>query len=248
MTSFPILIAYDGTSNADDAVALGSLLAEATGAPLLLAHVYPATPPSWPGDGASAREREGFMRQQAQDLLARAVRAVRAGAEVATEALASTTTATGIRTLAERERAALVVFGSARHTAQGRVHPGSASRRLLQVLPCALAIAPVGFHVQPPTALSTLAVASDDERGSARDSAEGLAHIGGARVVDTARAADEDDKPGVLFVGSGPAAGEGQLMLNAHGSHLMQTATMPVVVVPRGRALELSSASSLAVA
>ena len=39
MPTSPIIVAYDGSPNADDAVALGNLLAHLTGAPLALAHV-----------------------------------------------------------------------------------------------------------------------------------------------------------------------------------------------------------------
>src|SRR6516165_10036169 len=54
MSTSPIIVAYDGSPNADDAVALGNLLAHLTGAPLALAHVY-RTPSQSPREGAGAR-------------------------------------------------------------------------------------------------------------------------------------------------------------------------------------------------
>ena len=74
MPTSPIIVAYDGSPNADDAVALGNQLAQLTGAPLALAHVY-RTPSQSPRDGAGAVEgRAKLARGVADEVLSRGAR------------------------------------------------------------------------------------------------------------------------------------------------------------------------------
>ena len=241
MSNSPIIVAFDGSPNADDAVVLGRLLADASGASLALAHVYRAPRPGLRRSATTIHGREGFMRRRAEDLLSQGARLM--GDDVSLFALAATTTATGIRTIAEREQAALVIFGSAYHAAAGHVHPGSASRRLLQGLPCAVAFAPVGFHELSPTELRAISVSRDDPTSAARESAQALARMTGAQVAQREQGGSE-----LLFVGSGPGAERGHVMVNANVDQLIRRAAAPVVVVPYGRALELRPANSRAAA
>jgi nucleotide-binding universal stress UspA family protein len=234
MSTSPIIVAYDGSPNADDAVALGNLLARVTGAPLALAHVY-RTPSQSPRDGAGvAAERANLARRAAEEVLARGARL--AEGDVARLVVSSTTTATGIRTLAAREHAALVLFGSAQRTLPGRVHPGSASRRLLHGLPCAIGLAPVSFRERGHSGLEVVAVAHDDPTRAVQRSAEALALHAGAEVV-----ADERERD-LLLVGSAPGAQRGQVLANAVTNRLIQTAATPVLVVPYGEALQPAGA------
>ena len=240
MSASPIIVAYDASPNADDAVALGNVLAHLTGAPLALAHVY-RTPSQSPRDGAGVIEgRVKLARRVAEEVLARGARL--ADRDVVRLVVSSTTTATGIRTIAEHEHAALVLFGSAQRTLPGRVHPGSASRRLLHGLPCAIGLAPVTFHERGQSGLEAIAVAHDDPTHSARRSAEALALAAGAKV-----AAGEGDGD-LLFVGSAAGAQRGQLLVNAATTRMIQTAGKPVVVVPYGEALHLEHAAASAAA
>jgi nucleotide-binding universal stress UspA family protein len=240
MLNFPIIVAYDGSPNADDAVVLGRLLADASDAPLALAYVYRAATPSLRRSATTIHGRERFMRQRAEDLLSHGARL--ADHDVARLSLASTTTATGIRKIAEREHAGLVIFGSAHDTPPGHVHPGSASRRLLQGLPCAFGAAPVGFHERRPAGLGTIAVAHDDSTSAAQRSAEVLARPMRARITE--REQDGD----LLFLGSAPSAERGQVMVNATINQLILTASVPVIVVPNGQALRLAPANARAAA
>src|SRR5262245_36576818 len=238
MPNRPIIVAYDGSPNADDAAVFGSLLAAASAAPLILAHVYGAPKPAVRRSAATMHGRERFMRQRAADLLARG--AELAGQDAACLAVASTTTATGMRTLAEREQAALVVFGSAHDTAPGRVHPGSAARRLLQVLPCAIAFAPVGYREHAPSELREVALAGEDATAAARTSAEALARVTGGRVSERGDHDDPAEREGrVLLVGSAPSTDRARVIVNADAGQRIQTARAPVVVVPHDRPLEL---------
>jgi nucleotide-binding universal stress UspA family protein len=232
MNDFTLIVAYDGSTHADDAVVLANLLARSCELQLVLAHTYRATAAGGAGGENSARERERFLSRRAEELLARGVRLVDDDVRPELRVVASTTTATGIRTLAERERAGLVIFGSAAGTLPGRVHPGSASRRLLQVLTQPLAVAPAGYRTGHPEALSAPAVASDDQHGSARRSAEALAHACAARVEERSEDAS------LLLVGSGADAEPGRLRLTSRGDRLIQAASVPVIVVPHGSPLE----------
>jgi nucleotide-binding universal stress UspA family protein len=240
MSTSPIIVAYDASPNADDAVALGNLLAHVTGAPLALAHVY-RTPTQSPREGAGVAEgRANLARRAAEEVLSRGARL--AEGDVARLVVSSTTTATGIRTVAGRQHAALVLFGSAQRTLPGRVHPGSASRRLLHGLPCAIGLAPVSFRERGHSGLEAIAVAHDDPTRAAQHSAEALALVAGAEV-----AADERDGE-LLFVGSASGAQRGQVLVNAVTNRLIQTAATPVVVVPYGEALNLEGAPASAAA
>ena len=44
MNDFTLIVAYDGSSHADDAVVLGNLLARDYDSPLVLAHAYRTSP------------------------------------------------------------------------------------------------------------------------------------------------------------------------------------------------------------
>jgi nucleotide-binding universal stress UspA family protein len=141
MANAPIIVAYDASPNADDAVALAAALAERTDAPLALAHVYRAPHPDSRTSPAGLRGREEFMRSTAEGVLERGSTQVKQARHLV---IGSTTTARGVSTLAEQEGAAVVVWGSAQDTPPGQVRPGSAARRLLQGGPCAQAFAPAG--------------------------------------------------------------------------------------------------------
>src|SRR5262249_50740529 len=124
-----IIVAYDATPHADDALVLGRRLAERLQGTLVLAHVYRAGPQAPAG-------RDEFLHRQSEALLGAA-----AAPGEETRAVGATTTATGLRELAADEGALVIVLGSATDGPEGHAHPGSAARRLLQGAPSALAFA-----------------------------------------------------------------------------------------------------------
>lgn len=140
------LVAYDGSPNSKDALALAQRLAARDLSPIELAHVHRASR-SRPGAERSDAERERFLARRAHELLREA-----GVADARLHTVASTTTARGLRELAEREGIDVIVFGSAAGTPPGRVSPGSASRRLLHNGPAALAFAPAGYAAEGATA------------------------------------------------------------------------------------------------
>jgi nucleotide-binding universal stress UspA family protein len=240
MPTSPVIVAHDGSPNADDALALGRALASAGDAPLALASTYrPA--PAGPRDGEGpTRERDRFMRARTQELLVDAARSLGVAEQSTYHAVASATTAEGIRALAERERAQIVVFGSARGTPPGHVHPGSASRRLLADFGSALAFAPAGFASRSigerHAGFTVVAVALDDSEQTARRSAQALAQRAQGRVLDGVPDAVGDGLS-LLLLGSVAQARAGRLMVNARANELIQTVGAPVLVLARGRVL-----------
>jgi nucleotide-binding universal stress UspA family protein len=233
--SSTILVAYDGSPNADDAVAAGRLLAQLTGSQLTLAHIHTTRPQRGTRGAATVAAREDFLRRRGEELLERA--AARAGGDVRRVVLGSTTTATGMRTLAEREAATAVVFGSASNTEPGHVHPGSASRRLLQGVASAIAFAPVGYRESAGKIPSRIGVSHDDDDATARQSAEAIVD-----ALGRSAAVVEDGPVDLLLIGSRPGAEHGRVMIGASAEAPLHAATSPVVVVPRGVVLPSAAA------
>jgi len=133
----PILVGVDWTGSGLDAVALAARLAQATGDPLLVACVYP--------EG----RRAGFDAAAVRGPAAKALEAARGLAEEATaeyRTVPSSSPARGLSELAEEEDAAMVVVGSHRGGAFGRVASGGTAERLLHGSGCPVAVAPRGYR------------------------------------------------------------------------------------------------------
>ena len=228
-----IIVAYNGTPHAEDALALARSLGELLGAQVDLAHVHRADPHDR-SPSATVRGREEFLRREGEALLSRATES--GGTR---HAIAGTTTASALRELAEREHAELIVFGSAHDGPSGQVQPGSAARRLLQSAHCAIAVAPDGFRERPSTAQPTVTYAYDED-GSARRTAEALAARGAVSVSEHA-----DAESDLIVVGSHVGAPSGQLKTSASSDRLIRAARVPVVVLARDRVLGVGGAASV---
>src|ERR1700754_300254 len=136
-----MIISYDDTANDRDALALGGLFA-AAGADVELAYVRHAPEPD--------RAREVAAMRHAQDLLRRGAETLGVPA-AERHVVMHGSTGRGLRDLAEREEAEIVVFGSDYRTATGTVRPGTSAQRLLSGGPSAVAIAPAGLRDQART-------------------------------------------------------------------------------------------------
>jgi nucleotide-binding universal stress UspA family protein len=134
----PIVVGVDGTGSGLDAVALAARLAQATGDPLIVACVYPEGRLS-SGDAAAAVRGPAAKALEAAEALAE-----EAAAEYRT--VPSSSPARGLAELAEEEDAAMVVVGSHRSGAFGRVASGSTAERLLHGSGCPVAVAPRGYR------------------------------------------------------------------------------------------------------
>jgi nucleotide-binding universal stress UspA family protein len=162
----PILAGVDGTGSGQDAVALAARLARATGAPLLVACVYPRdTRPSADGDAAKGPAAEAL--EAARELLG--------GLTVEYRTTASSSPARGLAELAEAEDAATVVVGSHRRGPIGRVASGGTAERLLHGSGCPVAVAPRGYRRREGDGLRRIGVAfigSPDGQEAVRHAAD----------------------------------------------------------------------------
>jgi nucleotide-binding universal stress UspA family protein len=224
-----IIVAYDGTPHAEDGLALACALGELLDAELVLAHVHRADADDR-SPSATVNGRAEFLRRESDTLLARASDAV--SRPVSRHAIASTTTARGLRELADEQGAELIVFGSAHNGPPGRVHPGSAARRLSQSAHSAIAVAPDGFRDHPFSGALAIASAHDDAQSSARRTAEALA----AATGGTAQDGDRGDAQ-LIVLGSSADAPAGQVVTSAASDRLVQAAEVPVIVLANGTPL-----------
>ncbi len=213
-----IIVSYDDTDNDRDALALGRLLAF-SGGELSLAYVRHSQ--------LEEEAREALEEKQAEELLAHGATAIGAP-EMQRHVVFNASTSEGLRELAEREKADVIVFGSAYRTAAGLVKPGIAAHKLLLGGPAAIAVAPAGLRSRSSVSVNTVGVI-DEGDDAARATAEGLAAALGASVRDGVRTPVD-----FLVVGSRPEAQRGRVTLSASSDYAVEAATYPVMVVPRG--------------
>ncbi len=86
-------------------------------------------------------------------------------------------------------------------------------------------------------------VAVGDADGGAAETAEALAGALGATVAPVA-----NDQADLLVIDSRADAPQGRVSLSSSASHLIETATCPVLVLPRGVTLAFSGAHAPAAA
>jgi nucleotide-binding universal stress UspA family protein len=216
--SAKIIISYDGTNNEDDAVALGRVFA-AAGAEVSLAYVRHA-----PEEEAS---REILAQHEAEVLLERGTELL--GHEAARHVITDRSTPDGLGKLAAQTGADAIVFCSDSHTARGHIGVGNSAQRLLQGAAAAVAIAPAGFAREVAHQVRRVGVVGND---SAQATAQAL-----ARALDADLSPVGEQNADLLVVGSRPEAEEGRVSLSAASENLIENASAPVLVVPRGKVL-----------
>jgi nucleotide-binding universal stress UspA family protein len=140
-------------------------------------------------------------------------------------------TGEGLRELAVREGADLMVFGSDYRTAAGTVRPGTSAQRLLNGGPVAVALAPAELRSQAPLSIARIGVLSESGDDAAGETARSLALALGAKVVA------EGERSDLLVVGSRAEGELGRVTLSAIAEYEIETSSRPVLVVPRGVAL-----------
>ncbi len=226
-----VIVSYDGTNNEDDAIALGRVLQHA-GAEVALAYVRHHRE-SEPQREAQAEAEAEALLQRGADLLGTP--------DAARHVVADRSTPEGLRGLAEREHADLIVFCSDSHTARGNVSVGNSAQRLLDGGRVAIAIASAGLADRGSSTAQRIAVTEDPTDPSAQQTAQALAQALGAEVVTAVKGHGAD----LLVVGSRPEAGQGQVALSAATQNLIEEDAGAVLVVPRGVALAFEGAVSL---
>jgi len=215
-----IIVSYDDTDNDRDALALGRLLAY-SGAELSLAYVRHS-------QGGALEEKE------AEALLARGAASVGAP-DMSQHVVVNAGTSVGLAELAEREHADVIVFGSEYRTAPGTVKPGISAHKLLLGGPAAIAVAPADLHSRPSVGVNTVRVIDEGDEAAA-ETGRSLASALGAQVGEASGGPVD-----LLVVGSRPESPAGKVTLSAASDYVIETATQPVLVVPRGVVLDFSS-------
>ncbi len=188
------LVGYTPDDGGQEALALARRLAAPGGMELVACIV---TPESW-GDPTLVgvdQEYARFVDQYAQDALERARAAAQAGLPDAAqpsgspgphespegapalrcERVAAASATAGLAQAAERTGAALIVLGSARDGALGRLLLGSVTDELLHVAPVPVAIAPRGYTGAAPLSRVTVAYSGGESGRSTVLHALGLA-------------------------------------------------------------------------
>jgi nucleotide-binding universal stress UspA family protein len=131
----------------------------------------------------------------------------------------------------------VIVFCSDSHTAKGHIAVGNSAERLFEGGRTAIAIAPVDLAERVQGAGIQRIVAVGDADGGARQTAEVLANALGATVEPVA-----NDQADLLVIDSRADAEQGRVSLSSSASRLIETATCPVLVMPRGVALAFGGA------
>jgi nucleotide-binding universal stress UspA family protein len=218
-----IIVSYDDTDNDRDALALGRLLAY-SGAELSLAYVRHS-------QGGALEEKE------AEELLSRGAASVGAP-DMPRHVVVNAGTSVGLTELAERENADVIVFGSEYRTAAGTVKPGIPAHKLLLGGPAAIAIAPADLRSRPSVSVNTVGVIDEGDEAAA-ETGRSLAAALGAQVGEASGGPVD-----LLVVGSRPESPTGKVTLSAASDYVIETASQPVLVVPRGVALSFGSAQA----
>jgi nucleotide-binding universal stress UspA family protein len=214
-----IIVSYDGTANENDAIALGQIFGHAGGI-VALAYVRHAH--------EADSEREALIQAEAEQVLERGATLL-GDPEVARHVVTDRSTPEGLKALAEHEEADVIVFCSDSHTAKGHIAVGNSAERLLEGGPTAIAIAPAGFAEDGDATRVHQIVAIGEGEGGARATADALAGALGATIEPVV-----NESTDMLVIGSRPEAPTGSIAISASAVQLIEIATCPVLVVPRG--------------
>jgi nucleotide-binding universal stress UspA family protein len=218
--SAKVIISYDGTSNDDDALALGKMLARA-GFTLALAYVR------------HSREfnprREELAQHDADQRLERGA-ALLGDPGITRHVVIGASTGAGLGLLADREGASLIVFGSDYRTAPGHVEPGTSAQHLLDGGSVAIAIAAAGLRTRLGGAIRSIAVPlAGPTNDVARETASALATKLGATLVES-----RTEPVDLIVVGSQPDAPAGHVVLGGDVRSELNGARGSVLVLPAG--------------
>jgi len=206
-----IIVSYDGTAADDDALAFGRLLSRA-GASLSLAYV---------------RHSERLSKVEAEQLLEGGARWL-GQPDVPRHVVLSGSTPEGLRDLAAKEDADVIVFGSEYRTTPGHVDPGTSARFLLDDGPVAVGIAPAEMRFLADAPIATVAAVNGDEDPAASTTAEAIARRFGSSI-----ATKYTGDVGLLVLGSKLGTPAGTVRLSAAAQYLIDLVRCPVLVLAR---------------
>lgn len=139
----PVLVGFDTSDAARDALRLGALLAEPFGAPLRAI---------WARTGDPAGAAETAVQRAFADA---------AGERAELVSLPSRSAPSALHDYAISIEAGAIALGSTHRAGLGRVFPGGVARRLLHGAPCAVAIAPRGYESSAPPDVRVVEIGFD---------------------------------------------------------------------------------------
>ena len=155
-----LVIGYDGSPGARDALALGRVLARAMDATPMIATVV-----LYPDHLIDAVKRREIVTRQAAPLLAVATEQAQ-DLEPETTVLVDDSPAHALHELAEDRRPIALVLGSSHRAPLGRVFLGSVGQSLLSGAPCAVAVAPRDYAASTSEDLRRIGVGLNGSRES----------------------------------------------------------------------------------
>ncbi len=217
-----VIISYDGTSNDDDALALGKLL---TGDTSKLALAYVRHAPEFDPS------REALAQHDAEQRLEHGAGGL-GDADIPRHVVFGASTGEGLEELAAAEGASIIVFGSDYRTPPGHAEPPTSAQRLLEIGATAIAVAAAGLRAAPDAAIGSIAVLPADD--AAQQTAQALAAKLGAQIV----AADDAAAADLIVVGSQPGAPAGRIALSGSSRTVLDASRGSVLVVPSGKPVQ----------
>lgn len=218
-----LIVSYDGTPNDDDALALGTLLAQ-TGSSVALAYVRHST--------EFDPRREQVAQHDAEQRLDRG--AAQIEGPVARHVVVGASTGEVLGELAQRDGASIIVFGSDYRTPLGRAEPGTSAQRLLEGGPVAIAVAAAGLRAKTDRTIKSIAVPfAGPVNDDARATAAALAAKLGVSVVD-ANSGSVD----LIVVGSQAGAPKGRVVVAGAVRNELNSARSSVLVLPAETRIE----------
>ena len=172
-----IVVGVDGSECGRDALAFARTLADVTDSTVVAVHVYPRDPLGGQILGITGRP----LREAVEELLDREAAAGPEGARMC--AVADISVAHALQQVAEREAADLLIVGSTRHGAKGRILLGGIGRQTIEHAPCAVAVVPSGYAAGQ-AELRRIGVGYDgsSQARCAVEDAVGLAHATRAEI------------------------------------------------------------------
>jgi nucleotide-binding universal stress UspA family protein len=167
-----IMVGYDGSDHAKDALALARKICDAEGAKLIVAHAVPWDP--WGAVDARPTHDADDLRREVASIVD----------EWSADAheIRTNSPARGLSDLAEQLGVDLVVVGSSHRGPMGRAFAGSVARGLLHGAPCAIAVAPSRYRYTGELARIGVALDGGPEARHALEAAIELAELVGADV------------------------------------------------------------------
>jgi len=179
--SQPIVVGFDGSERSRDALVLARELASVLDSDLIVVDAY--TPEEWLWSWGTAPLR---AEEELREIHAAADAALAGCERYEFRSAASPSAAGALQAIAEDEDASMIVVGSSRHGAAGRVLLGTVTQATLDAAPCPVLVAPAGWADAAPVRLARVGVGFDDtpEAHTALEVAHGLAaHTGGSLEI-----------------------------------------------------------------